>query len=107
MSRKFTLLVEVNDWENETWGFFIPLKGNEEAIDYLKKVLKDTDYIINGIEFTETEVDALINNDDDDCGYMARHNKYDFIIDFDKLKKADFKNDDPLYKGQLDKFKRK
>ena len=85
--KKFIKLTERNDWEGETWNFYIPIRGNEEAIAFLKEAL-DPNYSIGENEFTEHEVDILCNSNDN-WGYMPKHNKYDFVIDFNKLKNAE------------------
>lgn len=38
---RYAKLTEVNEWEGETWHYFIPVEGNEEALDRLK-VLVDS-----------------------------------------------------------------
>lgn len=64
----FVRLTEANDWEGETWTFFIPIEDNERAIDHLaNKVLIHDDGWIESSHFVldhepidEHDVDVLV-----------------------------------------------
>jgi hypothetical protein len=76
--------IEVNDWEGETWNFYIPVAGNEEAVALLKEQLArvvavDTNhesehpYSISDKLRTSSQITTLTRFDDH-CSYMAGHN---------------------------------
>ena len=37
---KYYRLKEINDWEGETWNFYIPVEGNQKEIEKLKSSLE-------------------------------------------------------------------
>jgi hypothetical protein len=72
--KKFASFVEINDYEGETWYFFIPVEGNEEAIKTLKEHLRGSEQF--GFDFDEVDeyvVDILCERSIN--GYMPSHNK--------------------------------
>lgn len=74
-------LIEHNDWEGETWSFWIPLDGNEEAVAKLRALLvAGGDDYVDMFEFGSEMVDAkeldfLRKRTKGDTGYMGRHHK--------------------------------
>lgn len=99
---KFT---EENDWEGETWHFYLPIEGNETALATLRAYLDqekskgqyDFPYTLGTEPITEAEVDAFVKHSD--SGYMMEHNKIvGFLGDFD----TDADPDDLFYKGRID-----
>lgn len=102
-------LTEINDNEGETWHFFIPVPGNEAALDSLAKMLDVRDledaYRLSKDMFTEVEVDTLVKYADN-TGYMTEHNKLAGILDIKKLEIALDSNDvyEALYKGGIRDF---
>lgn len=95
---KYYRLKEINDWEGETWNFYIPVEGNQKEIEKLKKHLVEDTYILDKKLYEEKDVDFLCENEDN-CGYMNQHNKL-----AGKLKVPKKMNDDLLYKGGVKKF---
>lgn len=97
-------LTEHNDWEGETWDFFIQVDDNEEAIKVLReKITQSEDFVLGTDEMTDIEVDILVEKGNNESGYMARFNKVPGILDLDKIKEITF---DPelgagLYKGGI------
>lgn len=60
--RRFT---EHNEWEGETWSFYIPVDGNVETLDALAALIAKYDPDAESFEmpervFTEEEVDLLV-----------------------------------------------
>lgn len=51
------------EWEGETWNFYLPLEGNEEALDSLRALIADGDagdeYEVGDETYTPAEVAAL------------------------------------------------
>lgn len=89
---QYVCLVEHNDWEGETWHFFIPVEGNQQQLQKLYAALsehnlldEDDGYELDLDEWhNEVEVDAAVLHAHD--GYMASHNKLQGTIDIDKLR---------------------
>jgi len=64
---------EFNDWEGETWHFYIPIKGNEEAVTDLRGICDGECYCVADELIPEEEVDVLVKHSA--VGYMRKHNK--------------------------------
>jgi hypothetical protein len=91
---------EVNNWEGETWRFYIILSdGQHRALSaLLEGEYPEACYSLSEKTYTEEEVDFLVAQEDD-CTYMAAHNKCGAL---NKLPaKIDWEDDDPFYKGQI------
>lgn len=91
---KFT---EVNDWEGETWHFYIPVDGNKREIAKLKKEVDGEFYIVNDELLPENEVDILCKHSDG--GYMTTHNKLKGKLEIPNEKGRSI--EDALYKGGI------
>ena len=104
-NEEFIKLTERNDWEGETWNFYIPIKDNETAIKKLSELIKKyPSYTLSLLPINENEIDNLIKNDDH-TSYMATHNKLSGRLDFkDYPNKSTNGIDDPFYKGDIEKY---
>lgn len=71
---EYLKLTEVNDWEGETWHFYIPTKGNDSALSELRGRLDGEEYSLSETVFKEYEVDTLVR-DGGDTDYMPAHIK--------------------------------
>ncbi|GAA3878449.1 hypothetical protein GCM10022243_48940 [Saccharothrix violaceirubra] len=83
----FRRYVEENDWEGETWTFWLQVDGNEAGLDRLASLLADLDpssqydtedseespYTLADEVEPEHVVDKLVEYSD--TGYMASHTK--------------------------------
>lgn len=83
-NREFYHITEHNDWEGETWKFYLVKEGNEKFMDKLKKAVEKHDEYGDTLEIgdelvPESEVDILVKHATN--GYMKTHNKVDKIID--------------------------
>lgn len=103
---KFT---EYNDWEGETWHFYIPLISDLlPKIEQIKAILALPDFKKMSVgEFqlkegpiSEKKVMAIVKDQHDDCGYMWRHN---LVKDINLPEKIDLTDTEALrdifYKG--------
>lgn len=104
---KFYQFTEENDWEGEAWNFYIPADGNKDAIALLSKAIEEEeDYIIRDEMVDEVAVDILLEQDNE-IGYMAKHNKLEGKLSMEKIQAAmDDKEDEYavhgiLYKGGI------
>jgi hypothetical protein len=76
----FLRFTEENDWEGETWDFYLQIDGNETELDRLHALVY-SQFEENGwssFEFgdeilSEEEVDTLVKWGD--SGYLPYHNK--------------------------------
>lgn len=110
---------ENNDYEGETWHRYIPVAGNEKAIERLRELVnaqepdaeEDEDSEESGGPFglregtlTETEVDVLVKYaNDDSTTYSAAHGKLEGILDLDGLLSSNrVANIEDLYKLQIE-----
>jgi hypothetical protein len=102
--RNYYRFTEVNDWEGETWHFYIPMTQSE--FDIVKDAITSTDpdnpYRLANRAYTEVEVDKLIKDIPDDCGYMNAHNKCGNITPetLETIKTYNPEDEDVFYKGQ-------
>lgn len=92
---KFT---EHNDWEGETWHFYIPIQGNELTLDRIGELINGNEFyeLKRKKEYTEQEVDFLCG-EEGSTTYMNQHNKVKSINKLPLV--VDFEIDDPFYKG--------
>jgi anti-repressor protein len=93
---KFT---EHNDWEGESWNFFIGM--NEKQYLYLNELISGLDgtYELSEKTYENETIFALVNESND--GYMPEYNDYGVLTGkiFDVKKEIFESCDDPFYKG--------
>ena len=87
--KKFIRFSEHNEWEGETWHFYVP-KDHPKFEEAKKKAIEEG-YSVGEKLFTPEEVETLVGNSDG--GYMAYHNEVE-DIDLEK----------GFYKGQAFKL---
>lgn len=102
---KYVKFTEENEWEGETWRFWLPYDGNEEALRQLVELNPGgDDYQLDLSTFVdEPTVDAFVANvNEDDDGYMPPDQKVEGVMDISPL--VDL-NDEAaeqfLYKGGI------
>lgn len=105
IDRDFFRFTERNEWEGETWHFYIPMIVNEEAYkklwNYCESIESDP-YKISKELIPENEVDILVKHSE--SGYLHFHNKLDIRLDVSKVEKAilfDTPEEADLYKGGI------
>lgn len=100
---RYAVFEEDNEWEGETWAFYIPIDDNKEELNRLLYFVDaldiDSPYSMGDADSTlsEEEVDTLINHGD--AGYLPLHNKL-----AGKLLVPDDLREDDLYKGGIEKL---
>ncbi|VDO29414.1 unnamed protein product [Brugia timori] len=77
---KYLEICEDNEWEGETWSFFVPYKNlSDKIISQLEEFLSDSDYfslVSHGI--TRENIDYLLSrNNIENTWYMNRYNLLD------------------------------
>lgn len=95
--KEFYKFTENNDWEGESWNFYIALSREEH--NQLNKLLESCpteSYELDPSPIKEKEVDVLVNNSD--VGYIKFENKANKFQPFPK--KINWEKNDPFYKGQ-------
>ena len=102
---KYVMFTEENDWEGETWNFFILLKGNKRSIAKIHKLLSDKDkdnsyrYRLSTQTYSQAEVDKLMKHPS--CAtYMDDYTIIDKISN-SVPNQVDWDEEDPFYKGRL------
>ncbi len=106
----FIKMTEHNEWEGETWNFWLQLNGNEEAIRKLIKLVKedgDHTYSFDLESTNEKEIDILVDREDNNS-YMALHNKVSGAFNIERLigeiKDGVSISEDLIYKGQIKNY---
>jgi hypothetical protein len=106
----YVRFTENNEWEGETWHFYIPTRGNEEALKELKYLLDEVGsetYEVDLTTIPELEVDILVKHTE--FGYLAYQNK---LVGRLALTPEVMKNlreggdDGPFYKGKIKDYMR-
>jgi len=113
---KFVPFTEENDWEGETWRFWLQLTGNEAEIEKLGNLLikqatgedgekREIPYSIDlSDELTEAEVDLLVDHAHG-TSYMSSETKVTGTFTCpegpDVHADQDDGDDDPFYKGGI------
>jgi len=115
---------ETNNWEMARWSFYIPLRGNEEAIRALAAAVREVPprggcfigehapYDIRLVPTPPDKVDALCKSGKG--GYMACHSRLEGCLDIRSVRAArrsqspDLRSADadPFYKGGLRRMMR-
>jgi hypothetical protein len=104
---------ETNNWEMQRWRFYIPFRGNEEAVRALAGIVgkvqpqggcfvgEHTPYDIRLVPTPPGKVDALCESGRG--GWTAYHNRLEGRLDIRSVKAAARRmvDNDPLYKGGL------
>lgn len=104
---QFIRFTERNEWEGETWRFYLQVDGNEDEITKLRRLLAEAakrskiglDYTLDDTLMPEADVDVLVDSTSD--GYMPAHNKVTgrFKCPDDLGERAN-----ELYKGSIEEF---
>lgn len=81
----YTNFTEHNDWEGATWHFWLPVSGNEDALEKLLNYLEDnaTDDAVQTFSFgqydlTSQEVDLLVTFAEE--RYFPQHVRVDGLL---------------------------
>jgi hypothetical protein len=96
--KQYVKFTENNEWEGEEWNFWIPVTGNESAIEQVRQLIADSEtYSLSEKTFPESEVKHLVKHASD--GYMASDQ---IASGFKTLPtKIDWEKEDPFYKAGL------
>lgn len=94
---------EINDWEGEEWNFYLPIEGNESALEHLRTLIEgnpDT-YEIDDYPYPGAVVDHITKRSR--SGYMNYENRVEGFLQLpDSI--DDWVDNDPFYKGGIRKF---
>jgi hypothetical protein len=78
----YAAFIERNEWEGETWRFYIPTDDNEEAIGRLREHLEmeaaTDEFDLSHEEFDDDEVRVLVDHTSE--GYMAAHQRLEGLL---------------------------
>jgi len=101
---QFVKFVEHNEYEGETWNFYLQTEDNEVALNGLKNAIASYDpdndiYRLTDTHLTEEEVDTLVKYSD--SGYMPFETKVVGNFDISLLQLNPVTADDNLYKGGI------
>lgn len=107
----FVKFTENNDWEGESWNFWLQLDDNEEEIEKLNQFLTKNDvgeaYELDMTPVSEEEVDTLVKHSR--SGYMTYENKVtgaftmpEYEDDGQEDSAYEFANDN-FYKGDIER----
>lgn len=106
----FVGLTEVNEHEGETYRYWIPIEGNEEALATMRRLFgQDSDqvteeeatyWLATENPLSEEVVDILVDNTR--VGYMAFEQKFTGTLVLPPNFEDDF--DSILYKGEIKKL---
>lgn len=113
MSSMYVTLTENCNWEGETWRFYIPLEGNQDALARLETALESfaeeepETFELDLTPVPETEVDILVKHGGD-ATYMDSHNKLVGLLVIPDPKLAELAGGalEPLYKGEIREYMR-
>lgn len=102
--RQYLKLTENNDWEGETWHFFVPVEGNEEALKLLREKVASfggEEFEVDQRLYPESEVDLLVKNAE--VGYLREYYKLEGKVLTQKLREiiADEDFTEKFYKGGI------
>jgi len=102
----YVRFIEHNDWEGESWNFYLQVEGNENALLRLEEMLPadNEDYELDlTVPYTKKLVKTLVKHSR--TGYMRYHNRVDGVLDIDLLDSIDWEDGPaPFYKGGIKDF---
>lgn len=80
----YKMLTEENDHEGETWHHFIPLDGNQQAIDRIWELLNSEDsevepFTLKDQTYTEEQV-RLLCAQEDTTSYMSTYTRLEGVL---------------------------
>lgn len=120
---KYISFTEVNDWEGETWIFYINLELNEKHLDLLKTLSeriekselnvnefsgKNYEFDFNPITEDQFESNEADDEDEEENSYMDKVNLIETELKVGKLKHVLTWDEDlffdALYKGKIAEF---
>lgn len=116
---KYAILQETSGEESESWLYFIKYNGNEEALEYLQKQLKQVRwYIIEDLSTFDLETDFLVSESTAkemtkvDLNHYSPHRKFDGKLKMIDLNFKDkYKNEKKMAKtfdvlgyGKIDRY---
>lgn len=97
----YAIWTEYNEWEGETWRFYIPILGNSQELIRLQawcnQESPDSPYRLDTRPLLEDEVDRRVETMADDTSYLAAHTKLAGRLVLPDVIDAD----DTLYKGGI------
>jgi hypothetical protein len=95
VNKKYYRFTEENDWEGETYNFYLNLTDKQlsQLQNILYKMGEDMPYLLDVTPIDEKEVNTLCKNSYG--GYMAFENK----VENPKIPNKVKSGDDPFYKG--------
>jgi len=101
--RQFVCITENNDWEGESWRFWVP--SDDPVLETIKEYIQDKEdfYQIDETLISEEEVDIICKYARE--GYMMSDNKVEWV-EWPKEEISD-EDDDPLYKGMCYRYNKK
>ena len=80
---EYVRFTECNEWEGETWHFYIPLISDLiPKLEQIKTILAlpgfkemcGDEFRLRADPISEKKVMAVVNEQSDDCDYMHKHN---------------------------------
>lgn len=98
----YATFTEDNEWEGEVWRFYIPIEGNEVALNQLANLVEQAEaYGLSLTPLNEATVDDRVAQPDD-TDYLAAHTKLTGRLDLTRVigKPADDVFD-VIYKGGI------
>lgn len=107
MDTMYACLTEANEWEGETWRFYIPVEGNEAALTRLSEALvetlgDDSPYRVAKKRLTAAEVETLVQTPNGDASYLPAHTQMAGRLALPEELPGDCEGfDNLLYKGGL------
>lgn len=112
MTTNYLRFTEINEHEGETWRFYIPVEGNQDAIDRLSRVLEAHDltetFKFNATPAPESVVDTIVaealEDYEENGGYRpARVELEGRLVLPDQLEEAEYIDVvNLLYKGGIE-----
>jgi hypothetical protein len=106
--KEFVKFTEHNDWEGETWNFWLQLDENEADLETLAEFLEQFDpdgetFELDMTPVPEREVDIVVKHTDQ--GYMDYHNKVEGTLTLPEIDLDAVATDDDLgYEWLQDNF---
>lgn len=100
-------VTEYNDWEGETWNYWVKYSGNEPELKRLSQAISDIESVGLPVDFTvtddwlkEDQVDVLVEYGTPVGSYSDLHQKVDTLkLPEELIVEGEYSRELNLYKG--------
>lgn len=106
MSKTFVPLVEHNEWEGETWTFWLQVEGNEDELVKLYEWIAEFEVEAFELDVNDRESEDVVDRmvERAEIGYIYSDNKFTGRLTMPDKVESGGRLFDMLYKGGINSY---